>query len=134
MGPSRCVQSSKARTLEALRTNFRPHFPIPQIWALNPPTLLTTFKLPPSQFPTALTIDPLERSFHVGTQTGDIHHVRLYRRRREIGRREEDEAVYGNQAVADASVAVGGGGVGGEEILVVDGEAREKGKGSISLG
>ena len=104
--------------------------------------MLTTFKLPPSQFPTAITIDPLERSFHVGTQTGEIHHVKLYRRRREIGRREEDEAVYGGaagQAVGAASVggdvvvAVGGGGVGGEDVLVADGEGREKGKGAISL-
>jgi hypothetical protein len=94
---------------------------------------LTSFKLPPSQFPTALTIDPLERSFHVGTQTGDIHHVRLYRRRREIGRRDDEEAVYGT-AIGDVAVAIGGGGVGSEEILIADGEGREKGKGAISLG
>jgi hypothetical protein len=105
---------------------------------------LTTFKLPPAQFPTVITIDPLERSFHVGTQTGEIHHVKLYRRRREIGRREEDEAVYGGAAGqamggaaasvgGDVVVAVGGGGVGGEDVLIADGEGREKGKGAISL-
>lgn len=36
--------------------------------------------------------------------------------------------------MADAGVAVGGAGVGGEEVSVADGEGKEKVKGSISLG
>lgn len=87
-------------------------------WSLNPPTLLTTYNLPPipSQTPTSIAVDPLERFFHVGTTAGEIYHVRMIKRNREMGgAREEVEAV-------------GGGGLGSEGVKIAEG------KGRISLG
>ena len=78
---------------------------------------MTTFNLPTSQFATALSLDPLERYFHIGTQTGEIHQVRLYRRRREVGRRQDAETTLG-QVVEDGLIAVGGGGVAAQDVPV----------------
>lgn len=101
-------------------------------WALDPPSLLTSFTLPPAQIPTCVVVDPLERALHVGTSTGAIHHVRLFRRRREMGRGsaaaaeeglEERLEVASTTTAAERTlgagvVAIGGAGLGGESIKV----------------
>jgi pre-rRNA-processing protein IPI3 len=83
--------------------------------------LLTTFVLPviPSQTPSCISLDPLERFFHVGTSAGEVYHVRMIRRRKEMGGREE--------GVVEA---VGGGGLGSESVKIGE---DTKGKGRISL-
>lgn len=95
-------------------------------WALDPPTLLTSFTLPATQVPTCVVVDPLERALHVGTSSGEIHHVRLFRRRREMGRaaaaeglEETEQAVTAAGRVLGAGVvAVGGAGLGAESVKV----------------
>ena len=113
-----------------------------KIWALNPPKLLSSFSLPQGQIPTAIAVDPLERWFHVGTDAGEIHHVRLFRRKRELGKRTEetDDVLQSRDAAMDARelgdmlVAVGGDGEGGADVRIGgEGQDGKSGKGRISL-
>ncbi|KAJ9100980.1 hypothetical protein QFC19_005376 [Naganishia cerealis] len=116
-----------------------------KIWALNPPKLLTSFALPQGQIPTSIAVDPLERWFHVGTDAGEIHHVRLFRRRKELGKRTEEtddvlldrgySEASGRSEFAEMMVAVGGEGEGSADVRI-GGESNDiKGsKGRISLG
>lgn len=115
-----------------------------KIWGLNPPKLLSSFVLPQGQIPTSIAVDPLERWFHVGTDAGEVHHVRLFRRRKELGRRtEETDDVVRQGAGVDAVerrevgemfVAVGGEGEGGADVRIGgEGHDSKSGKGRISL-
>ncbi|KAJ9124790.1 hypothetical protein QFC24_003159 [Naganishia onofrii] len=112
-----------------------------KVWGMNPPRLLTTFTLPAGQIPLALAVDPLERWFHVGTDAGEVHHVRLFRRRKDIGRRTEEgddgsasmmdtERGAEEREVGETMVAVGGEGEGSAAVKI----GEEGGKGRISLG
>lgn len=97
-----------------------------KVWALNPPCLLTSFTLPVSQIPTCLAVDPLERYFYVGSSTGAVHKVQLYRRRREMGmagRSEEgEEESAADHSLGEQVVAVGGAGLGGESVKIGENE------------
>ncbi|GHJ90405.1 hypothetical protein NliqN6_6807 [Naganishia liquefaciens] len=113
-----------------------------KVWALSPPKLLSSFSLPQGQIPTSIAVDPLERSFHVGTDAGEIHHVRLFRRKQELGKRTEetdDVLQSGNVAadlreLGDMLVAVGGDGEGGADVRIGgEGQDSKSGKGRISL-
>lgn len=79
-----------------------------QIWSLHPPfDLLTTFSLPQSVVPTTLAVDPTERFFYIGTSTGDIYHVPLFRHRAMLG---------ASSGVGGSIEAIGGGGQGSASI------------------
>ncbi|ORY26263.1 WD40-repeat-containing domain protein [Naematelia encephala] len=57
-----------------------------KVWSLRPPfNLLTTFTLPTSLVPSTLSVDPLERFFYVGTTSGEVFHVPLFKRRNQVG-------------------------------------------------
>ncbi|KAJ9099166.1 hypothetical protein QFC21_004046 [Naganishia friedmannii] len=118
-----------------------------KVWALNPPKLLTSFTLPAGQIPLCIAVDPLERWFHVGTDAGEVHHVRLFRRRKELGKRTEEadddlimmmghgrgqDQAYGDEEreLGETMVAVGGEGEGSAGVKI----GTEGGKGRISLG
>jgi hypothetical protein len=90
-------------------------------------------------------VDPLERWFHVGTDAGEIHQVRLFRRRKEMGKRtEETDDISMDRSAVDATearefgemvVAVGGEGEGSADIRIGgEGNDSKSGKGRISLG
>jgi pre-rRNA-processing protein IPI3 len=80
------------------------------VWSLQPPfDLLTTFSLPsPISTPTVLAIDPAERFFYVGTSTGDVHLVPLFRHRDALGASATASAGFVD--------AVGGGGQGSASV------------------
>ncbi|KAJ9116354.1 hypothetical protein QFC22_004795 [Naganishia vaughanmartiniae] len=110
-----------------------------KVWGMNPARLLTTFTLPAGQIPLSLAVDPLERWFHVGTDAGEVHHVRMFRRRKDVGKRTEegdDDALlvqgqgYEDKEFGEMVVAVGGQGEGSAGIKI----GGEGGKGRISLG
>lgn len=114
-----------------------------KVWGMNPPRLLTSFVLPAGQIPLCIAVDPLERWFHVGTDAGEVHHVRLFRRRKELGKRTEegdDDMVAMDVGREERSeldemmVAVGGEGEGSAGIRIGTEGDHKAGKGRISLG